>query len=211
MNPLWLSLAAFIASAGILTITPGVDTTLVLRSAVSGGRRSAVGAGVGVTLGLLAWGASAAIGLRAILAASKLAFLKWAGAAYLLWLGVGLLLAPRSTPPLAGTGNAAPGAGGHVTSHRRGFLTNVLNPKVGVFYIAFLPQFIAQHADIALFCFALAAIRALLTAIWFAAIIAFTFPLQRFFQRKGVVPAMDRPTGGVFVAFGVRLALSRQA
>src|SRR5260221_13281973 len=95
----WQSLLAFIAAAGVLTVTPGVDTAMVLRFATVGGPRRAALAGVGIGLGCLVWGASVALGLGALLAASEFAFsvLKVAGAAYLLWLGVGLLWKPRRT------------------------------------------------------------------------------------------------------------------
>src|SRR5262249_2168364 len=91
------SLIAFIAAAGVLTVTPGVDTAMVLRFATVGGPRRAALAGVGISLGCLVWGASVALGLGALLAASEFAFsvVKVAGAAYLLWLGLGLLWEPR--------------------------------------------------------------------------------------------------------------------
>lgn len=204
------SLLAFLAAASILTITPGVDTAMVLRTAAAGGPRPAGHAAAGIALGCLVWGAIVSLGLGALLAASELAFtlLKWVGSAYLLWLGLGLILKPRETIQGAG---AAPVAGlGSFDALRRGFLTNLLNPKVGVFYITFLPQFVPAGASAAGFSFMLALIHVLLGLFWFAALIAATVPMSRFLARPRVVRVMDRLTGSVFVAFGVRLALSRR-
>lgn len=202
------ALLAFVAAASILTVTPGVDTALVLRSAAGGGPRAGVFAALGIGLGCLVWGAAAAVGLGALLAASTLAFtvVKWAGAAYLAWLGLKLLLRPRAAfdaaPPAADP--SGPGR-----SLRQGLLTNLLNPKVGVFYITFLPQFVPPGADVAAFSFLLALVHVALGLAWFALLIAATAPMRRVLRRPAVVRAMDRITGAVFLAFGARLALSR--
>jgi threonine/homoserine/homoserine lactone efflux protein len=88
-------------------------------------------------------------------------------------------------------------------------LTNLLNPKVGVFYITFLPQFIPAAASVALFSFLLATIHVLLSVVWFAVLIAATVPMGRLLRRPRVVKGLDRVTGGVFIAFGAKLALSK--
>ena len=201
------SLIAFIAAASILTVTPGVDTAMVLRSATGGGARAAGFAALGIALGCLVWGALVSVGLGALIAASPLAFgmLKWLGAAYLLWLGAGLLLWPRS-----GIDEGGPRVSRDTwTAMRRGLLTNLLNPKVGVFYVTFLPQFVPAGVSVAGFSFVLACIHVLLGLAWFALLIAATRPLGRWLGRPGVVRGMDRLTGAVFVGFGVKLALSR--
>lgn len=203
------ALLAFITAASILTITPGVDTAMVLRSGASAGARPAAYAAAGVALGCLVWGVGVSVGLGALLAASQLAFtaVKWAGAAYLIYLGIKLIVHPRERfeAPEAGSSPIDPWQ-----SLRQGLLTNLLNPKVGVFYITFLPQFIPAGANVALFSFLLAAIHVLLSLIWFAMLIAATVPLGRVLRRPRVIRAMDRVTGGVFVAFGAKLALSKQ-
>jgi len=200
------ALIAFIAAAAVLTITPGLDTALVLRSAAAGGPRPAAFAALGIALGCLVWGAAVSVGLGALLAASELAYtiLKWAGAAYLLWLGARLLLRPRQSFDAAGSA-----ATGQRQSLQQGLLTNLLNPKVGVFYVTFLPQFMPAGADVVSFSFLLAAIHVVLGLLWFALLISATVPLGCFLRRPRVVTALDRVTGGVFVAFGARLALSR--
>jgi threonine/homoserine/homoserine lactone efflux protein len=202
------ALLAFIAAAFILTLTPGVDTAMVLRSAASGGPRPAAYASVGIALGCLVWGAAVSVGLGALLAASEVAFtvVRWAGAAYLLYLGVKLILHPRANLDTAELGSPNLDAW---QSLRQGLLTNLLNPKVGVFYITFLPQFIPAGANVALFSFLLAAIHVLLSVVWFAVLIAATVPMGRLLRRPQVVKGLDRVTGGVFIAFGAKLALSK--
>ena len=208
MSPLE-AIAGFAVAAGLLTILPGLDTALVLRTAAVEGPRRAALAGLGITLGCLVWGTAVAVGLGALLAASHLAFtvLKWAGAAYLLWLGIGMLARPRQSFDL-GAGAAGPG-GGELAWLRRGLLTNLLNPKIGVFYVSFLPQFMAQGVPAGPFLVLLAAIHGLIGLAWFAMLITATRPLARALQRPAVVTWLDRVTGGVFVAFAARLARSR--
>lgn len=203
------AIAGFSVAAGLLTILPGLDTALVLRTAAVEGPRRAALAGLGITLGCLVWGTAVAVGLGALLAASHLAFtiLKWAGAAYLLWLGVGMLARPRQSFEL-GAATTGP-AGGELTWMRRGLLTNLLNPKIGVFYVSFLPQFMAQGVPAGPFLVLLAAIHGLIGLAWFAMLITATRPLARALKRPAVVRWLDRVTGGVFVAFAARLAFAR--
>lgn len=204
------ALAAFTLAAGLLTITPGLDTALVLRTAAVEGPKRAIFAAVGILAGCFVWGAVAAFGLGALLVASKLAFtvLKWAGAAYLLWLGINLILKPRDSFEV-GTATAGP-AGGDTAWMRRGFVSNLLNPKMGVFYVSFLPQFLPQGVPAAPFMLGLTTIHALLGVLWFALLIAATQPIAKALRRAAVVRWLDRLTGGVFVAFGLRLALDRR-
>jgi threonine/homoserine/homoserine lactone efflux protein len=198
------SLIAFVAAAGLVTITPGLDTALVLRAAAVEGRRSGAWAAIGIGAGCLIWGAGVALGLTALLAASSTAFtvLRWAGAVYLLWLGVGLLIRPRRSMTLDG----APAAGAH--PFRRGLTTNLLNPKVGVFYVSFLPQFVPGGVNVAAWSFLLATIHVGLGLAWFAVLIAGIARARRLLARAGVVKALDRLTGCVFVGFGLKLAVS---
>ncbi len=204
------ALVAFCIAAGLLTIAPGLDTALVLRTAAAEGPKSAARAALGVVMGCLTWGAAAALGLGALLAASELAFtvLKWAGAAYLVWLGLGLLFKPRSRFELELAGGAPAPNGRNWL--RRGYLTNLLNPKVGVFYISFLPQFLPAHVPAAPFIFLLALLHALMGVAWFGLLIVATRPVARALKRPSVVRRLDRLTGLVFVSFGVKLALVRQ-
>jgi threonine/homoserine/homoserine lactone efflux protein len=105
--------------------------------------------------------------------------------------------------------NAAPAQADSWLSLRQGFLTNLLNPKVGIFYITFLPQFVPAGVSVAAFSFLLAFLHVVLGLLWFALLIAATVPVGRLMRRPRVIKAMDRITGGMFVAFGAKLALSR--
>jgi threonine/homoserine/homoserine lactone efflux protein len=202
------ALIAFSVAAGLLTITPGLDVALVLRTAASEGPRPAWLAGLGICIGTLVWGAIAALGLGALLAASPLAFeiLKWAGAAYLVWLGLHLILRPRTRFEISANGVRPKGDGGWLW---RGVLNNLLNPKAGVFYVSFLPQFAPAGVPAAPFMFLLACLHVLMGLAWFALLIGATRPIAGALQKSAVVRWLDRVTGGVFIGFGVRLAFQR--
>lgn len=198
------SLLAFTAAAALLTITPGLDTALVLRTVASEGPRRGLWSGLGVVTGCLVWAASVAAGLGVLLVASRLGYtvLRWAGAGYLLYVGLRMLRHPRSSF----TSPAGVQLRGR-SAFARGALTNLLNPKVGVFYVSFLPQFIPADVAVAPYAMLLGAIHALLGLLWFACLIAAMGPLSRWLRRPQVVQVLDRVTGAVFIAFGARLAL----
>jgi len=197
------SLAAFTIAAALLTITPGLDTALVLRAATDQGRRAALFAGAGICLGCLAWGALVAAGLGALIEASPLAYsmLKAAGAAYLIYLGIKLIMtsagAPRTAGAVAGAGQSA--------WFRRGLLTNLLNPKVGVFYTAFLPQFVPGEANVALFTLLLALIHAMLGMLWFLLLAQMTVPIGRYLRSPKLSRWLDRALGGLLLLVAARM------
>ncbi len=201
------ALVAYTLAAGLLTVTPGLDTALVLRTAAVEGPRRAALAGAGIISGTVVWACIVAFGLGALLAASELAYtiLRWAGAAYLCWLGIGMLLRPRQDIA-AGLENPAGGRGWYL----RGLFCNLLNPKVGVFYVTFLPQFVPAGVSVTPFILLLNAIHALEGALWFALLIGATRPLARFLRRPAVIRSLDRLTGAVLLGFGLRLAVERR-
>jgi len=203
MHSIGTALFAYTLAAALLTITPGLDTALVLRTAASEGPRRALWSGLGIVTGCFAWAAIVAGGLSALLVASELAYdaLRWVGAAYLLYVGFRLLCNPRDSFVNA----TVPQKGGR-GAFARGALTNLLNPKVGIFYVSFLPQFIPPGVSVAPFTLLLGAIHALLGMVWFLTLIAATRPLTRWLRRPSVVRRLDRATGGIFIAFGARLA-----
>jgi len=201
------NLLAFTLAATLLTLTPGLDTALVLRTATVEGRRQALRAALGINAGCLIWGAAVAFGLGALIAVSERAFnlLKYCGAAYLAWLGLNMLLRPRHS--FAPTGaNSDPGTNWFL----KGMLGNVLNPKVGVFYVSFLPQFIPQGQPLVAWTFGLVSIHVVLGLVWSLLLIAATRPLAGVLQREKVIQWMDRTTGMIFVLFAAQLALSRR-
>lgn len=202
------ALLAFTATAAVLTITPGLDTALVLRTAAAEGPRRAMLAAAGIALGCLGWGLVVGAGLGALLAASQLAYnvLRWAGALYLLYLGIKLIRAPRRALGLAVSDEA--NAANQPNWLLRGFLTNMLNPKVGVFYVSFLPQFIPAGSSVLGWSVLLAAIHNVLGLIWYTALIMVTRPLLAALRKPGVMAWLDRLTGALFIAFGLKLALS---
>jgi len=208
MTSLSISLTAFTLAAALLTLTPGLDTVLVLGTAVSGGTRPAALAGLGIAVGCLIWAALVALGLGALIAASQLgyALLRVVGAAYLMWTGYKLLRHPRETFVALGEdprGRRAPFA--------TGAMTNLLNPKVGLFYVSFLPQFVPHGVSVAPYVLLLGAIHVLLGLIWFACLIAATRPIARWLRRPALLRSCDRLTGAVFVAFGIGLAIESRS
>jgi threonine/homoserine/homoserine lactone efflux protein len=200
------AIAAFIAAAALLTVTPGPDNALMLRTAAANGQGAAFATAIGISLGCVSWALLTALGLSALLAASETAYtvLKWIGAAYLFWLGGRMLLKPREAFDLGPATNPTESRAGPFL---RGLLTNLLNPKVGVFYVSFLPQFIPHGAPVAVWTAMLGVVHALVGMAWFVCLIAATRPLANALRKAAVIRWLDRLTGGVFIAFGLRLAL----
>ncbi|MFP5402999.1 MAG: LysE family translocator [Gammaproteobacteria bacterium] len=202
------SLLAFTLAAIVLAATPGIDTALVLRMSISAGARRGLSAAFGIAAGCLLWGAVVATGLGALLAASGTLFtaVKFLGAAYLVWQGV-LLLRSRGERADAPVGAAHGETAG--SAFAKGFLTNALNPKVGIFYLTLLPQFVPAGVEVATFSFLLASIHVAMLLLWFVLLIALTRRSVRFLQKPSVVAALDRLTGVVFLGFGLKLAVSQ--
>ena len=204
------ALLSFALIAGLLTIVPGLDTALVLRSAISQGRRHAYAVALGINTGAIVWGVAAAVGASALLAASTHAFtaLKLAGAAYMLWLGVSLLLTTfRKTTAIAADEVELPAGSSLARSWLKGAATNLLNPKVGVFYMAVIPQFIPDGVSPLWMGVALAGVHNLLGLAWFTLIIFGTGLARRWLRTPRVARATDRVTGVALVGFGTTLAL----
>jgi threonine/homoserine/homoserine lactone efflux protein len=204
------ALISFSIAAGLLTLTPGLDTALVLRTATVDGARQAMLAALGILSGCLVWGFAAAVGLGALLAVSKTAYtvLKIAGAIYLLWLGFGMIrTALRKAKATDAAAAPTPRGGWYL----RGLFSNLLNPKIGVFYVSFLPQFIPAGVNAMAFSMLLAGIHAAMGALWFAVIVLATRRMARLLSRPAIKRAMDGITGLVMIGFGVRLLLERRA
>ncbi|WP_337029761.1 LysE family translocator [Pantoea agglomerans] len=203
------TLFSFLFAITILTLTPGFDTALVLRSAVAQGAKRASVTALGITLGCLVWGVAVGFGLGALLLASEMAYnlLKWLGAAWLIYLGLKLLLKPRQ----AAIDSQQPALQqGYLACFSRGLLGNLLNPKVGIFYVSFLPQFIPAGASVALWCSLMALAHMLLGLIWNAVLIGGSHYFAGHLRKPRVLKVMDRLTGCVFIGFAAKLALSRR-
>jgi len=199
------TLLAYLAAATVLVLIPGPGTAWIVAQTVAGGTRRGLQAGLGLETATLIHATAAGLGLSALLATSALAFelLKYAGAAYLVWLGI---KAWRDKAD-AREAVAAPRAKGRV--YRRSVLTGVLNPKVAVFFLAFLPQFVHPERGMAWLQFLV--LGGLLSTIGFANSAALAFVVGRFGRRLAGNPRVarwrQRLIGTVFVGIGVRLAL----
>jgi threonine/homoserine/homoserine lactone efflux protein len=206
------ALLAFAGAAGFLTIVPGLDTLLVLRTATVEGPRRAMFAGLGICTGCLAWGILVSAGLGAVFAVSNLAYqiVRISGAIYLVYLGIRLLV-QREKPPVPDSAGEIPSSRGSSRWFVRGLITNLLNPKVGVFYVTFLPQFIPSHVNVIGFSVLLALIHDVEGILWFAALILATQPLARWLRHPKTSTVLNRITGGIFILFGARLALERKS
>lgn len=199
---------AFALVAAVLTVTPGVDSVLVLRTAVVAGRRTALLAGLGVLTGLLGWACAAGAGLAALLAASETAYavLRIVGAAYLAGLAVRALVRAARGRPVEADG-ALPATVGAGRAYTQGLLTNLLNPKVGVFYITLLPQFIVAGQSVFAVTVGLALVHIAEGALWFVAISWLAVRTGALLQRGRARRLLDAATGIVFCGFAARLAM----
>ncbi len=207
-------LLMFVAAGWLLNLTPGPDVLYIVTHSLRSGARAGIVAGLGITAGCCVHIVAAALGVGALLAASATAFnlLKWAGAAYLLYVGVKLLRSRASGDPLdADTLTGAPPVS---VDLRRvfsgGFWTNVLNPKVAIFFLAFVPQFIAPNVEHTTWVFlalgTLFNVNAIPVNIGWALAAAWMVRRARAVQRT--MHWLDRAAGAMFVGFGLKLAMS---
>jgi threonine/homoserine/homoserine lactone efflux protein len=199
---------AFCGVAALVTISPGADFALVTRRALVAPPREALVTAAGICTGVLAWGALSAVGVAAVIAASDTAYdvLRAAGAAYLVVLGLRALR--ESSRVLRGAGEdlaVAPVRGG---AFRTGLATNLLNPKVAVFYAAVLPQFVAPGDPVLAVSLLLAALHAVMGLAWYGACVWLLARAAGWFRRPRVRAALEATTGAVLVGLGVRVALS---
>ena len=207
MLPTVTATLAFAAAAAVLTLTPGADTMLVLRTAIVGGRRPGVLAGLGVCTGLFFWGSAAGLGLTAIVLASRVAYdaLRVVGAAYLVFLAVSALRNKEDPAGQAAAGSPVLGRGHPFV---RGLLTNMLNPKVGAFYITFLPQFIPRHSSVLVCSLLFAAVHAAEGLGWLSVVSLASDRLAHVIRRRRVRRWLDRLTAAIFVGLAARLAIT---
>jgi RhtB (resistance to homoserine/threonine) family protein len=203
-----MELVPFLLVSAVVIASPGPDTALVVRNALFGGRRLALATSLGVSCGLAVWSLAAAIGVAAVLRRSEPAFtaLKVIGALYLVWLGIqALRLAWSGREP-----ELAPGPAHPVDARRglsQGFLSNLSNPKIAVFFTSFLPQFAPADANVAVLL-ALGLVFCLLTLAWLAGYSVAVARAGDVLRRRRVRQALESVTGAVLIAFGIRLATS---
>ena len=205
-------LLLFMGAGWLLNLTPGPDVLYIVSTALRSGARTGVMAGLGITAGCFVHIFAAAIGVGALLATSAIAFtmLKWTGAAYLVWIGIKMLRSKASqTPADPLLALASPTPVGLKAVFMGGFWTNVLNPKVAIFFLAFVPQFIATDAANKPLVFVLLGVLFNLNAIPVNSAWALS---AAWMARRGAVQRgmhwLDRVAGAMFIGFGVKLALT---
>jgi threonine/homoserine/homoserine lactone efflux protein len=201
---------SFAAAASLLVIAPGPDTLLVLRNSLGAGRRRGLVTITGIVSGLMVWATIAAIGLAALLRASEVGYtiVRVAGATYLIGFGIRLFLARRnqnekeSVDPLP-----TPRSGkSSLAAYLSGLATNLLNPKVGIFFISFLPVFIPKGASVGWTSALFAAIFIVEGTAWLLAIVFFASRLGEAIRRPKIRRRLERLSGVVMIGFGIRLA-----
>jgi len=220
-------LTLFVISGLLLNIMPGPDSLLIMARSATQGWRAGCAAALGIGAGTMVHISAAALGLSAVLATSATAFtvVKWVGAAYIVWCGIGMLRARLKTDETGKPGSDPEGQtpvfrfSGFATSKlpyrkifAQGFLTNVLNPKVALFFLAFVPQFIdAGAANKPLAFLILGCIFNFNGMLWCNGLAVFTaFASAKLKVKPLVALWLNRVTGGLFIALGARLALSEQ-
>jgi len=207
-------LALFAAAVAVLNATPGVDFLLTVTRTVQGGARAGLAAALGIGAGCVLHALAAAFGLAALLAVQPAAFiaLQWAGAAWLAWLGLGLLRrAWRGAPEVAAAAGAAPGPAQSLwVEFRSGLLTNVLNPKVALFFLAFLPQFVPAAAPSKTAAFLLlGAWFAVQGTLFLALLVLLASRLARWQAAAAARRALGALGGLLFIALALRLLGAR--
>jgi threonine/homoserine/homoserine lactone efflux protein len=203
------ALIGFTALAAVLTVLPGSDFAFTLRWTLRAGRGPALAAAVGIALGCVAWAAASAVGLVSLLHASRLGYdaVRLAGAAYLIVLGVQSLRGGAG-PAIEGGAGVVPG--GRPRALASGLLNNLLNPKVGVFYLSVLPQFVpAGDAHVGDYLL-LGGIHATLGVVWLGTVVWLADRARHVLTRPPLRRRLERLTGVVLIAFGLRVAAEQR-
>jgi threonine/homoserine/homoserine lactone efflux protein len=201
------ALLSFVPIAALLVITPGPATALVVHSAARGGRRYALVAASGNSLGLVAWALASVLGVSALVAASEAAYgaLKFVGALVLIALGVqALRRAARGEERTASRPEPR-----HRAAFRDGLVTALSNPKVAVFYIVLLPQFVPADAPVLPVTMLLAAVQIALAFSWHLILATLVGRARQAFARAAVRRRIEGVTGAVLIGLGLRLAADR--
>ncbi|MFT5924369.1 MAG: threonine/homoserine/homoserine lactone efflux protein [Paraglaciecola sp.] len=207
-----LNFEAFLVAITLLTITPGIDTVLVIKNTSRSGGRDGVVTSLGICLGLFVHATFSAVGISAILLQSSELFftMKLVGAVYLIWLGIGGLKAAFKSHSGLTIDDSIARTSSVKRSLKEGFLSNVLNPKTAVFYLAFLPQFIDPQYSPLLQAMTMAGIHFLIAMIWQCGLAGAVSSAKRFFASPVALKWMEGITGSVLIFFGSKLLLDEQ-
>jgi threonine/homoserine/homoserine lactone efflux protein len=205
------ALLGFVVVAVIGIATPGLDTMLILRHSLLGGRRAGIATFLGINLGCVVWGTASIGGLTALLTASQLAYdaVRLLGAAYLLWLGGSALWKSmrRNRKPIVAEVSPPTDRISSRSAVRAGMVTNLLNPKVGVFYISLLPQFLPTGPGALGWGALLVAVHVSIGLVWSTGLVWVAGRARAVFQRDRVRAWMDRITASVLIGLGLKLAV----
>jgi threonine/homoserine/homoserine lactone efflux protein len=202
---------SFTLASVLIALLPGPDSLVVVRGLVRGGRPGGARTAAGVLCGLVVWVAATALGLSALLQASEVGYevLKVAGACYLVYIGVRSLLSvrrPGGPVDAGGDGPMAPAPVLGGSGFTAGLVTDLLNPKVGVFFVSFLPGFVPQGYPVGWTTFALGTWFTVLTAVYFLGLIAVSGTVSSWMRSPRIRRRLDAVTGVVILGFGIRLA-----
>ena len=211
MNPQWI---IFLSITAVLTITPGADTALVTRNTIARGRLAAFFTTLGICLGFMTHATLSALGLAAVLNRSEVWFntVKLAGAIYLIYIGATSLWSAirhrqhhteLTQPPPEITGQ-------RLRSFTEGLFTNLLNPKVMLFYFTFLPQFIAPGEPLLKKSLLLALIHVAMGLVWLTVFASLLHTMRGIFSRSAIRRRLEAVTGGLLIAFGLKLAFAKR-
>ncbi|RDU36732.1 LysE family translocator [Neobacillus piezotolerans] len=195
----------FLLLSLFVVMSPGIDTALITKRTISGGQKDGYRIAMGITTGSLVHTVAAAFGLSAILMQSAVAFeiVKYAGALYLIYLGVSSFITRRKSHD---DKNASEKPG---SAYKQGLFSNVLNPKVAMFFLTFLPQFVQPGGEATRQLVLMGVIYSLLSISWFFLYVHFINYLRDWLMSPKVQRMMDRATGIVLIGFGLKLALDR--
>jgi len=205
----WPTYGTFVIFAAIVVIAPGPDFAVVVRNSLARGRTAGFFTSLGVVISCLLQGTLAAFGVGLVIARSQPLFLaiRWAGVAYLGYLGVQALLAARRGAGWESANTEAVPRTRRLAALRQGFLCNITNPKVLAFYLSVLPQFLGHAGTPTIDALALAYTHAVLGVVWLFALVAFLHHVRAWIQRRRVRRGLDAMTGTALIGFASALAV----
>ncbi len=187
-------------------MSPGVDTALITKRTISGGKKDGLLMALGITAGSLGHTLAATLGLSALVLKSAVAFsiLKWVGAIYLIYLGVQSLITRKRSDSETETHRISKGS-----PFKEGFLSNLLNPKVAIFFITFLPQFVSSQENAMAEFFVMGSFYAVLSILWFVFYVFCLTYIREWLMSATVQNYMEKLTGIVLIGFGIKLLLTQ--
>jgi len=211
-------LLAFVAASFLIAMSPGPATVLLLRQSVRGSRRTVLATVAGIEAGVLMWAVAAVFGLSAVLVASRMAYdvLRLIGAGVLIWFGVQTLRSVRASVRAQSTSDTTTETVGTTPvevdrphrAFRMGLLTNATNPKLGVFALSFLPQFVPSELSPQTGLLLIAGVWVLVDTLWYLVIAATLHRLGRWIRRARVRRRLEQVSGSVLIALGIQVALT---